>query len=65
MPQALAGDEITRVTVTLTASGVTSATTVLTKGTDGWSSTMYQVPAGTQRTFTDAFLHAREPLKSP
>ncbi|WP_158626588.1 hypothetical protein [Corallococcus interemptor] len=52
-------------TVTLTASGVTSATTVLTKGTDGWSSTMYQVPAGTQRTFTDAFLHAREPLKSP
>ncbi|NNB85442.1 Kelch repeat-containing protein [Corallococcus exiguus] len=52
VPQALAGDEITRVTVTLTASGVPSATTVLTKGTDGWSGTMYQVPAGTQRTFT-------------
>ncbi|RKG99025.1 PKD domain-containing protein [Corallococcus carmarthensis] len=52
VPQALAGDEITRVTVTLTASGVPTATTVLTKGTDGWSGTMYQVPAGTQRTFT-------------
>ncbi|RKG63263.1 PKD domain-containing protein [Corallococcus sp. CA054B] len=52
VPQALAGDEITRVTVTLTASGVPSATTVLTKGTEGWSGTMYQVPAGPQRTFT-------------
>ncbi|MCY1042874.1 kelch-like protein [Corallococcus sp. bb12-1] len=52
VPQALAGDEVTRVTVTLTAPGVATSTTVLTKSTDSWSGTLYQVPAGTQRTFT-------------
>ncbi|RKG90038.1 Kelch repeat-containing protein [Corallococcus terminator] len=52
VPQALAGDEVTRVTVTLTAPGVATSTTVLTKSADSWSGTLYQVPAGTQRTFT-------------
>ncbi|RYZ40438.1 MAG: kelch-like protein [Myxococcaceae bacterium] len=52
VPQALAGDEVTRVTVTLTATGVPTSTAVLTKSADGWSGTLYQVPAGPQRTFT-------------
>ncbi|MCY1042875.1 PKD domain-containing protein [Corallococcus sp. bb12-1] len=52
LPQALAGDEVSRVTVTLTASGVPTSTTALTRVDGTWSGTLYQVPVGTQRTFT-------------
>lgn len=52
VPQALAGDEVARVTVTLTASGVPTTTTVLALADGAWSGTLYQVPVGTNRTFT-------------
>ncbi|MBE4751375.1 PKD domain-containing protein [Corallococcus sp. ZKHCc1 1396] len=52
VPQALAGDEVSRVTVTLTASGVPTSTTVLTRAEGAWSGAIYQIPVGTNRTFT-------------
>ncbi|RKH41037.1 Kelch repeat-containing protein [Corallococcus llansteffanensis] len=52
VPQALAGDDVARVTVTLTASGVPTSTTVLALTDGAWSGTLYQVPVGTNRTFT-------------
>lgn len=52
MSQALAGEDVTRVTVTLTATGVPASTITLVQDTGGWRGTFHQVPAGTGRTFT-------------
>lgn len=52
IPQALAGDDVTRVTVTLTAPGIPSATTTLALVDGTWSGTLHQIPAGADRTFT-------------
>ncbi|MFP2912607.1 PKD domain-containing protein, partial [Pyxidicoccus sp. 3LFB2] len=63
IPQALAGDDVTRVTVTLTATGVPASTTTLTLANGSWSGALYQVPAGTQRTFTAEAFNAEGALR--
>lgn len=49
---ALAGEDVTRVTVTLTATGVPASTVALVQDAGAWRGTFHQVPAGTARTFT-------------
>ncbi|WP_426735675.1 kelch repeat-containing protein [Myxococcus faecalis] len=49
---ALAGEDVTRVTVTLTATGVPASTVVLTQEAGAWRGTFHQVPVGSARTFT-------------
>ncbi|QSQ20996.1 kelch-like protein [Pyxidicoccus parkwayensis] len=63
IPQALAGDDVTRVTVTLTATGVPATTTTLALSNGTWSGTLYQVPAGTNRTFTAEAFNAEGALR--
>ncbi len=63
IPQALAGDDVTRVTVTLTATGVPASTTTLTLANGSWSGTLYQVPAGSNRTFTAEAFNAEGALR--
>ncbi|MCY1017672.1 Kelch repeat-containing protein [Pyxidicoccus sp. MSG2] len=63
IPQALAGDDVTRVTVTLTASGVPTTTTTLTLANGSWGGTLYQVPTGTNRTFTAEAFNAAGVLR--
>ncbi|WP_164001110.1 Kelch repeat-containing protein [Pyxidicoccus caerfyrddinensis] len=63
VPQALAGDDVTRVTVTLTATGAPTTTTALTLANGTWSGTLYQVPAGTDRTFTAEAFNAEGVLR--
>ncbi|NVI97581.1 kelch-like protein [Myxococcus sp. AM009] len=63
IPQALAGDDVTRVTVTLSATGVPSATTTLALANGTWSGSLYQVPAGTNRTFTAEAFNAEGALR--
>ncbi|MFP2960314.1 kelch repeat-containing protein [Myxococcus sp. 1LA] len=63
IPQALAGDDVTRVTVTLSATGVPTATTTLALSNGTWSGSLYQVPAGTNRTFTAEAFNAEGALR--
>ncbi|MCP3168373.1 Kelch repeat-containing protein [Myxococcus qinghaiensis] len=49
---ALAGEDVTRVTVTLTATGVPASTVALVQDAGAWRGTFHQIPAGTARTFT-------------
>ncbi|WP_163863891.1 Kelch repeat-containing protein [Myxococcus eversor] len=50
--EALAGEDVTRVTVTLTATGVPASTVALVQDAGAWRGTFHQIPAGTARTFT-------------
>jgi len=50
--QALTGDNVTRVAVTLTAADVAASTVWLTRTGGVWSGTLYRIPAGPDRTFT-------------
>ncbi|TQF17795.1 kelch-like protein [Myxococcus llanfairpwllgwyngyllgogerychwyrndrobwllllantysiliogogogochensis] len=50
--EALAGEDVTRVTVTLTATGVPASTVTLVQDAGAWRGTFHQVPAGTARMFT-------------
>ncbi|MCP3059556.1 kelch-like protein [Myxococcus sp. K38C18041901] len=52
LSDALAGEDVTRVTVTLTATGVPASTVVLTQEAGAWRGTFHQVPVGNSRTFT-------------
>lgn len=63
IPQALAGDDVTRVTVTLTATGAPTTTTTLTLANGAWGGMLYQVPAGTDRTFTAEAFNAEGVLR--
>ncbi|MCP3136551.1 Kelch repeat-containing protein [Pyxidicoccus xibeiensis] len=63
IPQALAGDDVTRVTVTLTATGVPSATTTLALSNGTWSGALYQLPAGSNRSFTAEAFNAEGALR--
>jgi hypothetical protein len=52
VPQALTGEAITRVSVTLTATDATTNTVWLNLKDGAWSGTLYRIPVGTNRTFT-------------
>ncbi len=63
VPQALTGDNVTRVAVTLTAADVAATTLWLTRTNGVWSGTMYRVPAGSNRTFTAEAFDAQGVLR--
>ncbi|OJH37298.1 Kelch repeat-containing protein [Cystobacter ferrugineus] len=52
VPQALTGDNVTRVVVTLNAPDLAARSISLTRIEGAWSGTMYRIPAGPNRTFT-------------
>ncbi|WP_141332805.1 kelch motif-containing protein [Myxococcus sp. AB025B] len=60
---ALAGEDVTRVTVTLTATGVPASTVVLTQEAGAWRGTFHQVPVGSARTFTAEAFDAQGALR--